>query len=185
MNQKLPTLNNTFGAFDLDQAARHLVGMYSAARVKIGLQLAEILKNIEDNKLYLKLDSAAYPSFSEYLKSLDIKYKTAREIMGVYETYVLVAGKSIDELSEIAYHKLAILKSTLFKKQEGQYQLAVPIKEVDKWLSDTSLSQQDLSQKIKEEKVGPHEHEFIVTQTCIHCGLKEIIHGTRKTTRAV
>lgn len=164
-------------AYQLDEEARQLVSVYSAARVKIGLELAARLKEIEDSKLYLSLDPAAYPTFNHYLNSLNIGYKTAREIIGVYETYVLVAGKTIDELSGIAYHKLSLLKSTLFKKEDGQYRLVASLDEVDRWLADaqSGLTQSDLSQKIREEKIGEHEHLFRTIKVCQHCKLKEYV----------
>ncbi len=176
MEPKTATID-TSEAFELDKHARHLVGLFSQARVKIGLELAKTLHKIERTKLYLKLDQQAYPNFKRYLDSLDISYASAREIVGVYKTFVLVAGKTIDELAEISYHKLHILKPVLFKKEEGQYQLAVAEKEFDGWLSDTDLSQEDLSQKIREERIGPHKHKFIHLRKCTLCKLTERTDG--------
>lgn len=162
----------------IDEECRKLVGLYSSARIKIGLELAKRLKEIEDNKLYLRLDEQSYPNFFEYLKSLDIKYKTAREIIGVYECYVLVAGKSINELASIAYHKLTTLKPMFFSKEAGKYKMIKPVSEMNNWLRDakSNLTSDDLIQKRKEYEVGEHEHKFIKFHICTICGLKEIIN---------
>lgn len=161
----------------LDREVRNWVGMYSAARIKVGLELARRLKDIEDNKLYLKLDEKAYPQFNNYIDSLGLSYKTAREIIGLFETFVLAAGYEIDDLAKISYHKLTAIKPHLFDKKDGQYVLTKPKAEVKEWLKDASsdLTIEDLKQKRKEAEVGEHDHKFetIRIRVCKVCGLRE------------
>src|SRR3990167_7094355 len=68
---------------------------------------------------------------------LAMNYKTAREIMGLYETYVVVSGFSIDELAKHAYHNLTIWKKYFFSKEAGQYKQLRPKAEMKKLLSES------------------------------------------------
>lgn len=159
----------------LDEEARKLVNMFSSARIKIGLELARRLKEIEDNQLYLRLDSEAYPNFYEYLKSLNVNYKTAREIIGVYECFVLTAERSINELADTPYHNLTSIKPYFFEKEEGVYKLVKSQRELTKWLGDAKvMSAEDLGQKRREKEIGEHQHKFIKFKVCSLCKLKEI-----------
>ncbi len=162
----------------LDQEARQLVNMFSAARIKIGLELARRLKEFEQHKLYLRLDEQSYPNFARYLESLDIKYKTAREVIGLYECFVVEGGKDIDELAKIGYHKLTVIKPLLFKKDGERYELVKTKTELNRWLSDakSDMTQEDLIQKRREYEIGEHEHKFIKFHVCTICKLKEIIN---------
>lgn len=166
-------------ASKIDKEMRQLVGAYSAAKIKVGLEMGKRLSEVENNKLYLKLDSQAYPTFHRYLESLNINYKTAREVIGLYETYVVAAGISIDELVQFSYAKLAVLKPKFFDKVDGQYILAGPKTELQKWLSDASsdITIEDFKQKVREEEAGEHEHQFeiIKQRVCKVCKLKERI----------
>lgn len=164
----------------IDKEVRGLVAVYHQARIKIGLELAKRLKQIDDEGLYKRLGTDSYTSFKTYLDSIGISYKTAREIIGVYETYVLAAGKTIEELANIGYHRLTAIKPYLFEKVEGQYQLTKPKEELDQMLSDASseMTTDDLMQKRRDKEVGPHAHDFVEIsfQKCKVCGLKEY-HG--------
>lgn len=164
-------------AAQLDQETRKWVGMYSAARIKVGLEVAMRLKSIEDSKLYLKLDEKAYPNFNVYIDSLGLSYKTARELIGLYETFVLAAGFDINELAEASYHKLTAIKPYFFDKKDGQYELTKSKAEIKEWIKDakSDLTIEDLKQKRKEAEVGQHEHQFktIRIRVCEVCGLKE------------
>jgi hypothetical protein len=163
-------------AAKLDKEARQLVNVFSVAKIKIGLELASRLKEIEDNRLYEKLDDSAYKTFPQYLDSLNIKYKTAREIIGLYETYVLTAGMSVDELTKIAYHKLTTIKPFLFSKEAGEYKLIKPKEELHKWIADakSDMTHDDLMQKRRELEAGEHTHDFYTIRVCKICRLKEI-----------
>lgn len=162
----------------LDSECRSLVNMFSAARIKIGLELAKRLKDFEQHKLYLRLDSESYPNFARYLESLDIKYKTAREIIGLYECYVLEGGKDIDELAKIGYHKLTLIKPLLFRKEGDKYELTKPKSELNKWLTDakSDMTQEDLMQLRRESEVGEHSHDWdtVCYDICRICKLKEL-----------
>ena len=164
-------------ASKIDKETRSLVGMLSAARIKVGLEVAKRLREIEDNKLYLKLDEQSYPTFNKYIDSLGINYRTIRELIGLYEAFVLTGGYSIDELAEISYHRLTTIKSHLFKYVGKKYYLALPKKEIDDWIQEihSDITIEDLRQKRKEEEIGDHEHEFdiINLRVCRHCKLKE------------
>lgn len=162
----------------LDQENRKLSQVYSAARIKIGLELAVRLKQFEDDKLYSKLDEHSYPTFAAYLASIGIKYKTAKEIIGVLEAYVIAGNYSIDFLASVPYHKLAIIKPLLFKKQGGEYTMLKSRAETRRWIEEakSDLTQEDLRQKRYEEEVGQHDHEFLKFRVCKRCKLKEIIN---------
>lgn len=164
----------------MDSEMHELQAMYSRAKIHIGLELAKRLKVFEDNKLYLKLDEQSYPNFPSYLKSVGVNYKTAREIIGLYETFVIEAGYTIKELGDIGYSKLTVMKPQFFKKEAGQYQLTAPKEELDKWVQEakSDITQDDLRQKVREEKAGEHEHDFreIRYRYCTICKLKEPIY---------
>ena len=162
----------------LDKEVRKLVIGYSALQVKAKMEIAQRLKVIKDNKLYSKLDEDSYPNFARYIESLNLNYKTTMEMIGLYETYVLEAGMSIDDLVEIGYHKLTRLKPKLFEKGEEGYKLTSSKTELKKWLSDAKqLTNEDFVQKITEDKAGKHEHDFetICFRKCRICKLREII----------
>ena len=164
-------------AAEIDKEVRELVSVFHQARIKIGLELASRLKQIDDRNLYKKLDADSYTSFKVYLDSIGIAYTTAREIIGVYETFVLVGGKTIDELAHIGYHRLTAIKPYLFEKIEGQYQLMRPKEEMEQLLSDaqSDITTDDLIQKRRDKEVGKHEHEWkqISYHQCTVCRLKE------------
>lgn len=168
----------------MDRESRELVGVYSASRIKIGLELARRLKEFEDNRLYLRLDENSYNNFPSYLKSLGVNYKTAREVIGLYETYVLVGGMSIDELAKIEYHKLTTIKPHLFKKEAGEYKLTKPKAELKRWISEakSDITQEDLLQMRREEEAGDHDHndpsnwEYITLRVCKVCKLRERVY---------
>lgn len=161
----------------IDKDVRALIQIYSAARIKVGLTLAEKLIEIEDNKLFSRLDERAYPTFAKYVESLGISYRTARDVMTLYETYVLTAGYTIDELSEIPYTKLSAIKGHLFGKEHGKYKLLKSPTEVKKWVKEISsdITIEDVKQHVREEESGEHEHQFdiIKFKKCRICGLKE------------
>lgn len=161
----------------LDIRVRELIGLYSSTRIRIGLELAKTLTEIEKYKLYSRLDEKAYPTFNKYIESLGINYRTARDIISLYETYVLTAGYTIEELAQIPYTKLSSLKPYLFTKRDNKYLLTKPIEDVRKWVQEagSDISIEDLKQKAREEKVGEHEHEFqiIKLRLCRICKLKE------------
>ena len=166
----------------LDRENRELVGGYSAVKIKIGLELARRLKEFEDGRLYLKLDEDSYPDFPTYLKSLGVNYKTAREVMGIYETYVVVSGFSIDELAKYAYHDLTIWKPYFFSKEARQYKQLKNKAEMKKLLSESNeLTQEDIVQKRREIEAGDHEHVFeeIIIRKCTVCKLTERVYGKK------
>lgn len=162
----------------MDQEMHELNALYSKAKIGFGLEIARRLKVFENYKLYLKLDSQSYPNFPTYLKSIGINYKSARELIGLYETFVEIAGFTIKELADIGYHKLTIIKPKLFTKETEGYKLLVSKSEVKRWVAeaDSDITQEDLRQKVKEETVGEHDHEFIYIRRCKLCHLKEIIN---------
>lgn len=170
---------NTADASRLDTEMHQLVTIYSAARIKVGLEIGKRLKEINDNKLYVKLDDAAYPTFLRYIDSLGIKYATARELISLYECFVLVGGFDIDELATIPYHKLTTIKPFLFRKENGEYMMNKNKTEIKKWLGDakSDITIEDLAQKRRESEVGEHAHEFeeIRIRVCKVCRLRERI----------
>jgi len=173
-------ITTTIDAATIDKEVRELVSVYHQARIKIGLELAKRLKQVDEEGLYKKLDADSYTSFKVYLDSIGIAYKTAREIIGVYETFVLVGGKTIDELAGIGYHKLTAIKPYLFERVDGQYQLMRPREEMDQLLSDakSDMTTDDLIQKRRDKEVGAHDHDWksIHYKQCTICRLKEF-HG--------
>ncbi len=168
---------------NLDRENRELVNFYSASRIKIGLELAKRLKEFDDGKLYLKLDEASYPNFPTYLKSLNINYKTAREVIGLYEAYILAAGFTIDELVKYTYHTLTIWKPNFFNKKSGEYEQLKNKIDIKRTLTDSNeLTQEDVIQKRRELEAGNHEHDFekILVRRCKICRLKERLYGEIK-----
>jgi len=162
---------------ELDQEIRSLVNAYSMARIKIGIGLGERLEKVESNKLYLKLGARSYTSFNSYVSSLGFSYKTARDVIGLYETYVVAANVPIDELVKISYNKLTVLKPFLFKKKDNVYYLVRTKKELRDMLTDakSDISIDDLKQIRRDKEVGDHKHEWeiITTHICKICKLKE------------
>ena len=168
---------STAEASRLDKEIQKLTGAYSSARIRVGMELAIRLKEVSDNKLYLKLDERAYPTFARYIESLGVKYKTARELISLYESFVLVGGFTIEELLEVPYHKLTTIKPHLFRKEAGQYHTTKTKNEIKKWLSDakSDMTIDDLAQKRREVEVGDHVCRFteIRIRKCELCGLRE------------
>lgn len=160
----------------IDSEIRKLAELYTKTRIKVGLEMAERLRIVKNNKLYATIDEQSYPNFYTYLQSVDIKYSTAMELIGLYEAYVLTAGKTIDELVNIGYHKLTKVKKVLFDR--GNKNLIASPSEVDKWLrvAASEITQEDLQQKIDEDRAGKHEHDWqiIKIKKCKICRLKEI-----------
>ena len=175
MSSQHPTKQTNISQIDKD--VRALIQVYSAARIKVGLTLAQKLIEIEDNKLFVRLDERAYPTFAKYIESLGISYRTARDVMTLYETYVLTAGYTIDELSEIPYTKLSAIKGHLFGKEGGKYKLLKSPTEVNKWVKEISsdITLEDVKQHVREVESGEHEHQFdiIKLRVCRICKLKE------------
>ena len=170
------TKYTTNDANKMDREARNLTSLYSKVRIKAGLELARRLYNIESNKLYLRIDEKAYPNFPAYISSLGISYQPCRELIGIYQTFVLAAGYSVDNLAEISYHKLAVIKPELFDKKDGQYIMSKSRAETNSWVADakSNMSINDLKQKRRETAIGEHDHKFeiITFKKCIHCGLR-------------
>lgn len=168
--------NSIVEANKLDREVHKLSELYSSTRIKVGLELAERLYTIDTAKLYLKIDGKAYPNFRAYISSLGISYYSCKELIGIYQTFVLVAGYSVEELSSINYHKLAAIKPEIFRKENGEYVLSKTKQEIKQWIADASsdLSIADLKQKRRESKAGEHRHAFeiITFKRCIHCGLR-------------
>ncbi len=173
-------MNNTYSvsnASKLDREVKQLMSMYSAAKIKTGFEMAKRLQEIESGKLYLMLDKQSYPTFARYLQHVDIAYKAARELISLYECYIVVAGFTVDEMSSIAYHRLSTIKPILFKKQDGKYHAIKSKKEIKEWISDakSSLSLEDLRLKKSEESVGKHPHKWdtVSYKKCRVCKIKE------------
>mgnify|MGYP001570459000 CR=1 FL=1 len=170
----------------MDIEMHELQALYSKAKIHFGLELARRLKVFEDNKLYLKLDEQSYPNFPTYLKSVGVNYKTAREIIGLYEAYVEVAGFTIKELGDAGYSKLTVIKPKFFKKEGGKYLMLGTKTELNKWVTEakSDITQEDLRQKVREDMAGEHEHKFaeVHFKYCIICKLKEpIFYGKQET----
>lgn len=161
----------------LDRETRELTKAYSAAKIKIGLEVAKRLKQFRDEELYLKLDEASYPNFAEYLKSLNISYKTATEVIALYEAFVIEGEQSIDYLATVPYHKLTIIKPKYFAKEKGEYKLLTTKTELKRGIDEagSDITQEDLAQKRREDEVGVHDHEWkeFRFKKCQKCGLKE------------
>ncbi len=162
---------------NIDQEVRDLISLFHEAKIKVGMALSERLVKIEENKLYLKIDEKAYPSFIKYIDSLGINYKTARELMGLYQSYVIAGRYSIDEILEISYAKLQVLKPYLFKKVDGKYELDKSKKEVDNLIkelkADTSID--DIKQLRRDKEIGKHACDWyrVSNDICEICKAKE------------
>lgn len=165
-------------ASQLDKEARQLVAAYSEARLKAGLAFAKRLHEIENEKLYLKLDSAAYPNFARYVESCGISYVAARELISLYQAYVLGAGFSVEELSGAKLHRLKHVRPFLFKKSGNNYRPTKSKEEIEKWISNAAsdLSNDDFRQALEDEKAGPHEHDWqeYRFKKCKICKIKSI-----------
>ena len=122
------------------------------------------------------MDEKAYPNFSAYISSMGMSYSAIRQLISLYQSFVLAGGYSVEELSKISYHKLYIIKSELFDKKDGKYIMSKSRAETNRWMDDakSDLTINDLKQKKREVKAGDHKHEFehIQYRQCIHCRLK-------------
>ncbi|MEX0596088.1 MAG: hypothetical protein WD512_06260 [Candidatus Paceibacterota bacterium] len=156
--------------------AKDLVYLYSKTKLKIGLTLAEKLLYIESKKLYLKIDRKGFPTFNKYLESLGLSFGSIRELLGLYKTYIIVGGYSVEELSQISFSKLSVIKSLLFKKENNEYKLIKSKKEMDNWVKElkSDISINDLKIRKNEEKAGNHECEWeeVKFKKCKHCKIK-------------
>lgn len=160
----------------IDREIHNLCNMYSVAKIKIGMELAKRLHEVESGKLYLKIDEKAYPNFNSYISSLGMTYQGCRELISTYQAFILSAGYSIDDLSKINYHKLAVIKPELFHKKDGKYIMTKTKTEMNRWIADakSDISINDLKQKRRELSIGEHKHEFeiITYRRCVQCGLR-------------
>ena len=160
----------------IDRETHKLSELYSEARIKVGMNLAEKLYSIESNKLYLKINEVAYPNFNAYIASLGMDYHAVRELISTYQCFVLAGGYDIEFLSKINHYKLMTIKPELFKKKNGKYEMIKSKIEANKWISSakSDISVNDLKQLRRETKIGEHEHEWEprVYKQCIHCGLR-------------
>ncbi len=168
----------------LDKENRQLINILHKARLRIGLELGQRLKRFRDEKLYSKLDSVAYPSFKSYLDSIDINYKSAMETIGLYESFVLIGGKKAEELENIGYHRLTIIKPHLFKKEGDGYKLIKPQRELDKWIkiAASDITQEDLKLLRTQEEVGAHvcEWQEFHFSVCKICREKRMLFNAQK-----
>lgn len=160
----------------MDEEMHKLQALYGKAKIKVGLEMAVRLRKIYIHKLYKQLDEGAYPSFSRYVESLGMKYQTAMELIGIYSSYVLAGGYTVDELSQVPYHALVVWKPYLFKKENDVYLLDKPKKEADKIMSSANvLTIEDTKQERRDKEAGTHKHVWarITNDVCQICGLKE------------
>lgn len=168
----------------MDEEMHELQALYSKAKIRCGLELGKRLKAFEDGKLYLKLDEQSYPTFPVYLQSIGVNYKTAREVIGLFSTYILVAGFTIKELADAGYSKLTVMKPKFFKKEGGEYLLTAPKEELQKWIAEakSDITQEDLRQHVREDLAGVHEHDFkeVHYKYCVICRLREPIFFVNK-----
>jgi hypothetical protein len=172
-------MTTTAEASKLDKELKQLTSVYSSTRVKIGFEMGARLKEVYENKTYLKLDEQSYPSFARYLESVGIMYRNAMELMSLHDCYIILAEIPIDKLSEISYYRLVSIKPILFGKKDGKYSLKKTKKEVMEWLGDakSDLTTEDFKQHMAEEKVEEHDHKWteVTTRKCEICKLKELI----------
>lgn len=160
----------------IDRDTQKICTIYSATRIKLGMELAQRLYEIESKKLYLVIDKNAYPDFISYISSLGMSYYACRKLISLYEAFILVAGYTIEELSKIPYNKLEIIKPELFAKQDGKYVAIKSKKDIDKWITSakSNISISDLRQLRKESRTDKHKCEFEIInyKRCIKCGLR-------------
>lgn len=163
----------------MDRDLRKLSKSLNETKVLVGLEMASRLKEFKDHKLYKRIDDGIYDTFGGYLESLGISIYNVRDIINIYETYVCIAGIEINTLTEYNITQLRTLKPTFFNKESGEHVQLKTKKEILKLLNETDiLTQRDLRQKIREEEVGDHEHEFekVSFNICKKCRLKEKIY---------
>lgn len=163
-------------ASKIDRETHKLSSLYSEVRIKVGLSLAKYLYEIESNNLYTKIDARSFPTFGAYISGLGMSYQSCRELIGLYQSFVLAGKYTIKQLSEIPYRKLSIIKPELFRKKDGEYIMIKSKSETNKWISSakSDLSIQDLKQRRREYSVGEHKCEFeiISFRKCKKCGLR-------------
>lgn len=170
----------------LDQDNRKLVRAWQEVKLRVGLELGERLKRFRDENLFKKLDVSAYPNFKTYLDSIELNYKTATEAIGLYESFILAGGKTIEELQDVGYHKLTIIKPSLFKKEGSEYKLIKSKAEMNKWINHAAsdISQEDLKLLRIQEEVGEHPHDWkeIHYRVCTVCRIREGVFNVKEKT---
>jgi hypothetical protein len=171
----------------IDKELHQLSAVYSSAKIKLGLEIGLRLKEIDDNNLYRKLDETAYPNFYKYVESIGMSYQSARQLISLYESYVLAGGFTIEELTRIPYSKLTVIKAQLFEKKDNQYRLAIGKDEARQWLSDakSDMTIADLKQKRAEVNAGEHAHvwKHVEFDVCETCNIKQFKDGRHTTTK--
>jgi len=164
---------------ELDNENKKLVDLMYKTKLKVGLEIGKRLKPFRDDELYKKLGDSIFPNFNSYLGSLGISYKSATELISLYESFIITSGYKIEELEDVGYHHLTTIKPMFFEKKDGEYRLKKPKRELNKWIKEAGvLTQADLKQKRMEEEVGEHEHKFEETRfrKCKVCKLREKIY---------
>lgn len=133
------------------QEIEKLAKLYNKTRVKLGLELASRLYIIENKQ----------KDFPSYVEGLGLSYYSTRRLIGLYKRFIIEGGYTIDEISEIPYSKLEVIK---------------PEKDLKKWINNakSDITVKDLKILRKEEKVGNHKCEFerIEYKRCLICGLR-------------
>ncbi len=163
----------------MDRDLRKLSKSLNETKVLVGLEMANRLKEFKDHKLYKKIDDGIYDNFGSYLESLGASIYSVRDVISIYETYVCIAEIDIKSLTEYSITQLRTLKPTFFNKEDGEYVQLKTKNQIIKMLGETDiLTQKDLRQKIREEEIGNHEHEFekVSFKICKQCRLKEKLY---------
>lgn len=134
----------------------------------IMFEVAEILKNIKDNKLYEPL---GYESFSEYVRNPEIgmNSRTAYYYIQIYEVFIERLGYRPEQLEEYSYDRLRKLAPIITERLEGKKE-----EEVTQIMDDAAaLRWYDFEKMYKDKEKNEGHEEYLEAPEyyrCSDCG---------------
>lgn len=125
------------------------------------MMLAERLHRISKQKLY----KPVYDHFYEYCNEIDMREDTASRLVSIYEKFILQYQLPIEEIKEIDYTKLYLIKKVSETKETAEH-----------WVEEAKvLTYRDLQKRVKEVTSGveqmtcPHGNTYLI-RCCRDCG---------------
>lgn len=135
--------------------------------------LAERLHRISKQKLY----KPTYEHFYEYCDEIEMREDTASRLVNIYETFVLQHKMPIEEIKEVDYSKLYIIKKVADTKETARH-----------WVEEAKvLTYRDLKKRVAEFTTGvdqmtcSHGNTYLV-RCCRECGEKWEEYGEQTVT---
>lgn len=146
-------------AFEMYQQLKEIVRQTSQNFLVMG----RLLKYMRDQKLYTKLGTGGYDTFTSFLADaeLGIRPATAYAFIRIYETYIEKLGFSDIDLEDIPYYKLQLLSTNVEPNTKT---------EAGEWIEKArTLSSSDFQLEIKERNANFKETTYVPFPHIFRC----------------